>query len=93
MESLAELNFILKNRIQKLAEARKLKLDEALKYHQFEDDAEEEDSWAMEKLRILESMPIPRDARQAQGSLHKAKVRLFEKRKCFMKLQNLFSEF
>ena len=61
-------------RIQKLAETRKRNLDEALKYHQFEDDAEEEDSWAMEKLRILESMPIPRDARQAQGSYQKAKV-------------------
>lgn len=57
-----------------MAQARRMKLDEALSYHQFEDDAEEEDSWAMEKLRTLEAIPVPKDLRQVVGSQQKAKV-------------------
>lgn len=61
--------------MQGLAQNRGKKLSEVSVFFLFEGDAEEEDSWAMEKLRALESLPIPRDSRQAEMYQQKAKVR------------------
>ena len=60
--------------VVQLAQARRTRLEESLTYRQFEDDAEEEDSWALDKLRTLEAMPIPKAARQAAAAQQKAKV-------------------